>query len=181
MYRAVSIISDIVIVVLLLLVIAFAGVRLIGLTPYAVLSGSMEPKFPVGSLIYVKSVDPATIRPGDAVTFYSERGSVMTHQAYEVDYEAEEILTQGINNRASDGSIIHDGSPVPFEQVIGAPIACIPLLGYLNVWSTTPPGIFIVIALAIVVIALPWLVGLLGGDKGQKDRSAVRAAGKHMR
>lgn len=45
--------STIVLVALVALVIAFAGVRLAGLTPYAVLSGSMEPEFPVGSLIYV--------------------------------------------------------------------------------------------------------------------------------
>ena len=43
------------------LVIAFAGVRLIGLTPYAVLSGSMEPELPVGSLIYVRAVDPSEV------------------------------------------------------------------------------------------------------------------------
>ena len=30
------------------LLVAFAGVRLVGLTPYAVLSGSMEPEYPVG-------------------------------------------------------------------------------------------------------------------------------------
>lgn len=35
------------------LAIAFGG-PLLGLTPYAVLSGSMEPELPVGSLIYVK-------------------------------------------------------------------------------------------------------------------------------
>ena len=30
------------------LLVAFAGVRRVGLTPYAVLSGSMEPEYPVG-------------------------------------------------------------------------------------------------------------------------------------
>ena len=67
MTRALNILSDVVIVLLLILVIAFAGVRLVGLTPYAVLSGSMEPELPVGSLIYVRETDPATIQAGDTV------------------------------------------------------------------------------------------------------------------
>ena len=67
MKRALNILSDVVIVLLLILVIAFAGVRLVGLTPYAVLSGSMEPELPVGSLIYVRETDPSTIQAGDTV------------------------------------------------------------------------------------------------------------------
>ena len=34
--------------------------RLFGYTPYAVLSGSMEPELPVGSMAYVHETDPAT-------------------------------------------------------------------------------------------------------------------------
>ena len=74
MKRALNILSDVVIVLLLILVIAFAGVRLVGLTPYAVLSGSMEPELPVGSLIYVRETDPATIQAGDTVDLVIVRG-----------------------------------------------------------------------------------------------------------
>ena len=52
-----------------------AGVRLVGITPYAVLSGSMEPAFPVGSMIYVKAVDPESIEVGDPITFYLDKES----------------------------------------------------------------------------------------------------------
>lgn len=181
MKRALNILSDVVIVLLLILVIAFAGVRLVGLTPYAVLSGSMEPELPVGSLIYVRETDPATIQAGDTVTFLNGSDQVVTHQAYEVDLEAQEIGTQGINNRSSDGGLLHDAEPVPFDRVLGVPVACIPQLGYLNAWVTSTPGIFIVIALAIVVIALPWLFDLLGGDKKPQSDVSARPAGKHMR
>ncbi len=47
------------IALLLLLVFLLAGVRLLGLEIYTVLSPSMEPNYPTGSLIYVKDVDPA--------------------------------------------------------------------------------------------------------------------------
>lgn len=44
--------SIIIIAILALLAIALAGVRLFGLEPYCVLSGSMEPTYHTGSLIY---------------------------------------------------------------------------------------------------------------------------------
>ena len=174
MYRAVSIISDIVIVVLLLLVIAFAGVRLVGLTPYAVLSGSMEPKFPVGSLIYVKSVDPATIQPGDAVTFEKGSGVIATHEAYEVDLDVQQIRTQGIANINSDGSIMKDAEPVSFSSVIGVPVACVPMLGYVNAFVTSTLGTFIVIAGAVVAIALSVYAS-------KEKRNPELVVQKHMR
>ena len=62
--------------------------RLFGYTPYAVLSGSMEPEYPVGSLILVHSVDPGALQPGDDVTFYRSDGAVVTHQVYAVDAAA---------------------------------------------------------------------------------------------
>ena len=61
------------------LVVAFAGVRLVGLTPYAVLSGSMEPELPVGSLVYVRAVDPSEVVVGDTITFKLESGTLVTH------------------------------------------------------------------------------------------------------
>ncbi len=45
------------------------GSRLMGYHPYAVLSGSMEPTYRTGDLIFVKAADPETIRPGDPITF----------------------------------------------------------------------------------------------------------------
>lgn len=141
--------------VLAALAVAFVGVRLFGLTPYAVLSGSMEPEYPVGSLIYVTDVDPATIQPGDNVTFHTSSGQIATHQAYEVDAETRQIRTQGIANINVDGTIMHDAEPVPFSQVIGKPVACIPWLGYVNSFTASTPGRVVVIAVVIGAFILP--------------------------
>lgn len=170
----VNIVSWVLIVVLAALAIAFAGVRLFGLTPFAVLSGSMEPQYPVGSLIYVHEVDPASIQPGDAVTFENGAGQVATHQAYEVDSEQQLIRTQGINNKSSDGTLLHDAEPVPFSQVIGVPVACIPVLGYVNAFVTSVIGTFVVIAGVVIVIAL-----LVVANWGEQESAPVQ--GKHAR
>lgn len=174
MGRVARAVSALVLVVLVVLVAAFAAPRLVGYTPYAVLSGSMEPQFPVGSIIYVQPVDAQTIQPGDAVTFTRASGQVATHQAYEVDAQAQQIRTQGIANINPDGSIMHDAEPVSFSQVIGVPVACIPLLGYINAFVTSPVGAFVVIAVAVVAIALS--VGW-----GTSSRREPPAPGKHMR
>lgn len=177
MGRAAGILADVVILIMLLLVVAFAGVRLVGLTPYAVLSGSMEPQFPVGSLIYVRDADPATVQPGDAVTFTKGSGVIATHQAYEVDTQQQLIRTQGIANKNGDGSIMQDAEPVPFANVIGVPVACIPLLGYVNAFVTSTPGMIVVAAVAVAAVAATFIA-----SQTERDRKAARPAnGAHMR
>lgn len=114
------------------LVIAFAGVRLAGLAPYVVLSGSMEPEYPVGSLIYVKDADPSSVEVGQAITFRQGSGTLVTHQVYEIDSEQQLFYTQGIANVDSSGEIMHDAAPTPWSSLVGQPIACVPYLGYVN-------------------------------------------------
>lgn len=157
MLRIANIVGFVACAVLIALAAALLVPRAFGCTPYAVLSGSMEPELPVGSLIYVKSVDPETIKPGDAVTFQKASGTVATHQAYEVDQEAQTIRTQGIANHDGEGNILHDAEPVSFSQVIGVPVLCVPYLGYVNAYVTTPPGVYVVAA-TVVLVALFTLV-----------------------
>ena len=174
MARVLNALALVLVIVLFLLAIALVGVRAFGLTPYAVLSGSMEPVYPVGSLIYVAECDPSEVQPGDAITFHNGSGQVATHQAYEVDTSAQEIRTQGIANINPDGSIMHDAEPVAFSQVIGMPVACVPLLGYLSVALSTPPTSYMVIAGAIALVALSWFASSWA-------RRASRPVGSHMR
>lgn len=124
--RAWNIFLAICVVIAAALAVAFAGVRLIGLTPYAVLTGSMEPELPVGSLIFVRSVDPADIQVGDDITFKLQSGSLATHQVWKVDTAAQTFYTQGIANKDQDGNIMHDGAPVAWSNVVGSPVFCIP-------------------------------------------------------
>lgn len=160
MQRAWNIFLAICVVIAAALAVAFAGVRLIGLTPYAVLTGSMEPELPVGSLIFVRSVDPADIQVGDDITFKLQSGSLATHQVWKVDTAAQTFYTQGIANKDQDGNIMHDGAPVAWSNVVGSPVFCIPYLGYINRFCTTPPGMYILVAAVALVIAVSIVVEL---------------------
>ena len=54
-------ITTIIVVLVVILAILLVGVRVVGFDVYTVLSGSMEPTYHVGSLIYVKDVDPLKV------------------------------------------------------------------------------------------------------------------------
>ena len=51
----------------ILLCLVLAAPRLAGIKTYVVISGSMEPAIPVGSMVYSKEVDPATLETGDVI------------------------------------------------------------------------------------------------------------------
>ena len=82
--KIINTLSTLLIVLVFIMAFLIAGVRLIGYTPYTVLSGSMEPTFHVGSLIYVKEVDPTTLKVGDPLTFTFSNGTIVTHKIIDI-------------------------------------------------------------------------------------------------
>ena len=71
--------------------------RLAGATPYTVLTGSMTPAYPPGSLVVVRPVEPNEVRIGDVVTYQLRSGepAVATHRVVGVGWSAdgERLLT----------------------------------------------------------------------------------------
>lgn len=160
-----NVISNILLVLVVIAAILLVGVRLIGIEPYTVLSGSMEPTYHVGSLIYVKKVDPLTLKVGDPVTFMINERTIVTHRIIEVIPDGEDptvvrFRTQGDNNDTPDGDPVHS------KNVIGKPIFTVPLLGYVANYIQNPPGKYIAIASCAFLIIL---VMLGGSDEEKKD------------
>lgn len=149
----------IIIFIEIVLVILFLGPKLFGINTFVVTSGSMEPMYPVGSLIYVKKVNPEEIKVEDTITFYMNNSKIIaTHQVYEIDEENEQFKTQGINNKDNKGNIIHDAEPVGFSKLIGKPILCIKYLGYINRFITQTPGIYIVFVATLIIILINYIL-----------------------
>ena len=160
MKRAVNIITSTLLVLVLLLAAALVGVRLFGIAPYTVLSGSMEPTYPVGSLIYVKPIDTNDLQVGDPITYVIEGGTVVTHRIVRIipDHGGDGIpgfKTKGDNNN------IEDGEPVNAKNVLGKPIFHIPLLGYLAYFVQNPPGSFLAIGICAVILLLTFVPDLI--------------------
>ena len=132
-------ISGILVGIVALLAIALVGVRLIGLQPFVVLSGSMRPTYEVGSLIYVKSVDYKALKVGDPITYMISQDTVVTHRIVEVLVDEEDpntirYFTQGDANDQPDGTSVH------YRNIIGKPVFSIPYLGYVSNYIQNPRG-----------------------------------------
>ena len=157
----------------ILLAVALVGVRLIGLNPYVVLSGSMEPVYHVGSLIYVKDVDYRELEVGDAITFMLNEDTVATHRIMEVlvdeeDPETIRYITKGDANDAQDGS------PVHYKNVIGKPVFTIPYLGYISNYIQNPPGLYVAIAAGAILIMLVFLPDLFENDEKEETEKSKK-------
>ena len=146
---------------------AAPGGRAVGLQVFTVLSGSMEPTYHTGALIYVKKVDPYTIQAGQVITFMLDEDTIATHRVVEVvpDEEDASVIrfrTKGDANQAEDGSLVH------YKNVVGTPVFTIPYLGYLAEYIRRPPGTYVVVAVAALLLFLLILPEFFAGGKKGK-------------
>ena len=107
MPKKVKKIWDTVTTVLVVLVVVFAvflmGSRLVGLQVFHVVSPSMEPTYSEGDLLYVKTVDPDSVKVGDPITFVlNEDLVVATHRVVAIDSENRQF-TGGIRSDPNAG------------------------------------------------------------------------------
>ena len=94
-----NIVSTALVALTVLCAVFLMGSRLIGYRCFNIISPSMEPEYSVGDLIYVKKVDPATIKEGDVITFLVNEDLVVgTHRVVRVDAENQRFYTKGDAN-----------------------------------------------------------------------------------
>lgn len=154
---------------MVLLAIVLVGVRFCGLKVYTVLSGSMEPTYHTGSLIYVKDVEYTRLQAGDVITYMLNEDTVATHRIVEVvpdetDSTVLRYRTKGDANEAVDGSLVH------YKNIIGSPVFTIPYLGYVANYIQTPPGTYIAISVGAILLLLTFLPELFADDKKGKKK-----------
>lgn len=163
-----NIVSTALVVLILLCAVFLMGSRLLGFQCYNVISPSMEPKYMVGDLIYVKEVDVNSIKAGDDITFIlNEDLVVATHQVVRVDAENQRFYTKGLANE------IEDQDPVHFNNVIGVPKFAIPKLGYVSDFVQNPPGMYITIGVGIILILAVFLPDMIGKKKKEDEDEEV--------
>ena len=183
-----NVITTVLVALVVLVAVLLVGVRVAGVQPLYVMSGSMEPAFHVGSLIFVQKVDPAKIEVGDPITYtINEAGDYSTHRVIAV--EARETGTRFVEDAngqtvldesgvpmieeypleetayyfqtKGDANNSPDGTPVYYKNVVGVPRVTIPYMGYLAHWLQTPRGRIMGITIAAVIVILTFLPDLL--------------------
>lgn len=160
--------TTLLVIAAVLLAVLLAGVRVVGLTPFAVLSGSMEPAYHVGSLIYVQKTEPVNIQVGDPITFVlNEELQVATHRVIKIDAQNQYFYTKGDANNAPDAM------PVHFENLLGKPVFTIPQLGYVSSFLNTRSGTILAITATAVILILVFVPDLLkAADRADKKANS---------
>lgn len=129
---------------------------LFGFKMYIVNTDSMAATdFNAGSLIFVKEIDPSTLKAGDIITFMSQDtdsfGETITHKIRKVTTDAEGnpgFITYGTTKDVDDDTI------VTYPYVLGKYQSHIPGLGTFFNFLKTTPGYFVCIFTPFMLIIL---------------------------
>ena len=154
---------DILTILITIAALAVIIPRVFGIRTFGVLSGSMEPAYPTGSLVYAVPQKQENIKIGDAITYVlNAQKTVVTHRVVDINPETRDYIVKG------DANPVADAGEVNYKNVIGVVKFHIPLAGYAVSFALTLQGRIIVITLIIVLILL---MILLQDDMPQTDHA----------
>ncbi|MCD6240803.1 signal peptidase I [Candidatus Bathyarchaeota archaeon] len=114
-----------------------------------VMSGSMEPTIPVGSIVVVGTVNPEDVKVGDVIAFRTGESRII-HRVIDRVVEDGSIYfkTKGDANEEPDPWLVRP------QDICGVVILTVPYYGYLIYFAQTPLGFtLMVIVPAILIIA----------------------------
>lgn len=165
-----------VLTIFVLLTLIMLGTKLFGYQMLTVDSGSMEPNFPVDSLIFVKTVDPSELQTDDVITFtVDEKGTLVTHRIVAVLKDERSFITRG------DANNTNDSSTVPYGNVVGKAELCLPKIGAVFRAVTSESNrVYVYIVIGILVgLTIMWII--LDHIKKKKQKKAANAIPKEAK
>jgi len=150
--------------VILTLIIVVGGIFItlyfFGITPYVVLSGSMEPTIKTGSLSFInKNIKLQDIKENDIIGFKIGSDNLVTHRVVSITLNG--LTTKGDNNKVVDGGFVTN------NNYVGKNIFWIPKLGFVVIAVQTPTGKIV----GITSIILLFLAGIFLGEDNKKERN----------
>ena len=127
--------------------------------------------FNKGDLIFVKRVDPTTLKVGDIITYISndKEGSIITHRIVSI-YEDGTFETKG------DYSPGYDRDPVKHDQVVGVYTGRIARAGDLALFFQKPAGVIVLLGVPLVaILALDFFQKRKENDKVSSEKAELEA------
>lgn len=154
--KIISFIGTATMIVMIVLGLIVAVPNILGYEQFVVVSGSMEPAIPVGSLVMSKEVEPSELEVGDVIVFYtaSHIDTPVTHRVVENRIDEREVITKG------DANSSNDLSPVNYENIEGKVSLHIPRLGLL----VGPFGTVLGKIAAVMIVVAGYLLTLIGSS-----------------
>jgi signal peptidase len=128
-----------------------------------IMSGSMEPTIPVGSIVVVKKVNPEDVKVGDVIAFETGESRTM-HRV------VEKVVENGSFYFRTKGDANEDPDPwiVKPEDVSGALMLTIPYYGYLLIFAGTPMGLALFILVPAIILIANEVKNILKCRRGVK-------------
>ena len=156
-----NITGGLLLVLVILLCVPLTVPRLFGCQIYTVVSGSMEPAIPVGSLVYINNMAPEDVQENDVIAFYgaTDGSSIITHRVVTNSTVMGEFITKGDANEEKDMN------PIPYSHFIGKVVLTVPKVGGIAQTFTSTTGKIAaacMIALAVVLHIIAAVVGTRG-------------------
>lgn len=154
LYRLINAIAN----TLLILALCLCGMiflpRAAGIQTYVILSSSMEPAMPTGSLIYVRPYAHRTqLHPQDVIAFRSGE-SMVTHRVVQTNWREDSVITKG------DANDTADAAPVPYQDIAGKVTRFIPYIGYVLMAVQTRDGQLVLCLVAAAIMALLYIASI---------------------
>ena len=149
-----NVVGTVIIQLVIALLLPTTLTRFMGYEVFNVISESMEPALPMGSMVFVKPADWQEIESGDVIAFYSG-GAVVTHRVLGNRTFEGKFVTKG------DANEEEDINAVPYDQVIGKVEKHVPYLGELTAMLATPLGKIYLFVLLLCGVLFNVLAGRL--------------------
>ena len=132
---------------------------------YTVISGSMEPAIPTGSLVYVRYEEPGTIVKDDVIAFYSNNadGSIITHRVISNSQAMGQFITKGDANEEKDMN------PIPYSNYIGKVKLSVPVVGGIAQTVTGTAGKIAAASLIGLAVILEIIAAMLDRHGDEAD------------
>jgi len=143
-----EIISVLIVVALLAPAIIYAIPFIVdGYYSSVILSGSMEPTIPVGSIVVTQKIDVDNVKAGDIIVFQRSKSKTL-HRVIDkiVENDSYYFKTKGDANEDPDPWIVQP------EQVQGSLLLTIPYYGYLLYFAGTPIGFILMVIIPAILL-----------------------------
>jgi signal peptidase len=129
-------------------------------TIYEIVSGSMEPDIPVGSIVIDRITDAKALKIGDVISFYNKSSGSSIVVTHRIDDIYKQSNGQIVFTTKGDANKTSDSNSVTAENIIGRVGIHIPYVGYAINFVTTKAGLFITVIGPLMILLITEIVSM---------------------
>lgn len=171
-----------VILIVLFLVAAMFVPRFFGITPYVVLSGSMEPAIHTGALVYIGEAKDE-LKVDDIIAYRAGKGTMVVHRIAGIGSDG--YITKGDANKYADMKQINK------SQIVGEYMFTVPIVGYiLTIMQSAsipvgpiaaPLPVLVLVAFVLVLNIFQRVIELLSEEQEEEKPKKKKAKPKKVK